>query len=187
MWTLKEDQKNKKLYHNTATGSQCIQSMAYTDKEGNQWFSFDDLNSIPYTRNFAATKISSLYALGLSKDDLSSFIVKQKAILKSTDPEKYEKAFALLLDFEGKANNATDAIKQMSSLVCVYFTLNDEPIDSFEGTLQQKKMSILEADTDAHCFFLNMLIDLTERSMIFSNLLSQIALPKTNGNGVHSV
>jgi hypothetical protein len=186
MWQLKSEQDNKRTFYNSATGSQCTQSHGYTDKEGNQWFSFDDLTQIPYTRNFAATKISSLYALGLSKDDLSGFISKQKAILKSTDPEKYEKAFALLLDFEGKAANATDAIKQMSSLVCVYFTINEEPIDSFDGNLQQKKMSLLEADIDMHSFFLNMLIDLTERSMIFSNLLSQTVLPKTNGKEIHS-
>jgi hypothetical protein len=187
MWQLKSATDNKRIFHNTATGSACTQSMVYTDKEGNNWFSFDDLNSIPYTRNFAATKISSLYALGLSKDDLTGFIAKQKAILKSTDAEKYEKAFALLLDFEGKANNATDAVKQMSSLVCVYFTLNDEPIDSFDGNLQQRKMSILEADYEAHAFFLSLLIDLTERSMIFSNLISQIVSQNTNGKEVHSV
>jgi hypothetical protein len=187
MWQLKSATDNKRIFHNTATGSACTQSMVYTDKDGNNWFSFDDLNSIPYTRTFAATKISSLYALGLSKDDLTGFITKQKAILKSTDPEKYEKAFALLLDFEGKANNATDAVKQMSSLVCVYFTINDEPIDSFEGNIQAKKMSLLEADVDAHAFFLTLLIDLTERYTNFSNLLSQIVSPKPNGKEVHSI
>jgi hypothetical protein len=69
------------------------------------------------------------------------------------DTEKYEKAYSLLMDFESKAMNATDAVKQMSSLVCVYFTINDEPIDSFDGKLQDRKMSILEADYEAHCFF----------------------------------
>jgi hypothetical protein len=186
MWQLKVDQENKRRFQNSATGSQCTQSRVYTDKEGNEWFAFDDLTSIPYTRNFAATKISSLYALGLSKDDLAGFISKQKAILKSNDQEKYEKAFALLLDFEGKANNATDAVKQMSSLVCVYFTLNDEPIDSFENNLQIKKMSLVEADIEMHAFFLNMLIDLTEHYTTSLNLLSTIVSPKQHVPAVHS-
>lgn len=184
MWKLTKEENNKRIYQNSQTGSQCTQSMSYTDKDGNNWYSFDDLTAIPYTRTFAATKISSLYALGLSKEDLSGFILKQKAILKSTDSEKYEKAFALLLDFENKANNATDAVKQMSSLVCVYFTLNDEPIDSFDNNLQVKKMSLIESDLEMHSFFLNLLIDRTEHYMTSLNLLSQIVLPKPNGNEV---
>jgi hypothetical protein len=184
MWQLKLDQVNKRRFQNSATGSQCTQSMVYTDKEGNKWYGFDDLTAIPYTRNFAATKISSLYALGLSKDDLTGFISRQKAILKANDPDKYEKAFALLLDFENKATNATDAVKQMSSLVCVYFCLNDEPIDSFDNDLQVRKMALLEADSEMHNFFLTSVIELTEHYMTSLGALSAIASPKPNGTGV---
>lgn len=175
MWKLTTDNDNKRLYVNSATNSQCSQTMVYTDKDGNKWWEFESLTSIPYTRNFAATKITSLYSLGLSKDDLTGHISGLKTILKSTDKEKYEKAFAMVLEFESKADNATDAIKQMSSLVCVYFTMNDEPIDSFDQNLQIKKMGLLEADIEAHTFFLNRQIDSTERYMNFLNSLSQIA------------
>jgi hypothetical protein len=181
MWKLNKDESNKRTYVNSATGSQCIQSMVYVDKEGNNWYSFDDLLSIPYTRQFAATKISSLYSLGLSKEDLTGFIGTMKAVLKSGDPEKYEKAFASLLDFENKANNATDAIKQLSSLTCVYFTVNDEPIDSFDNNLQIKKMGILEADIEAHSFFLNIQIQATEDYTRRLSLISQIVSPNLNG------
>ena len=187
MWQLKSENGNKRIYSNSATGRQCTMTKVFTDKEGNNWHAFDDLTSIPYTRNFAATKISSLYALGLSKDDLTGFISKQKAILKSSDQEKYEKAFALLLDFEGKATNATDAIKQMSSLVCVYFCLNDENIDSFDNNLQIKKMSLVEADPEMHSFFLTQLIDLTERYTTSLNLLSEIVSPRQSAPVVRSV
>lgn len=176
MWRLQSDKDNKRIYANSETGSQCSQTMCYTDKDGNKWYGFDDLMTLPYVRNFAATKITSLYALGLSKDDLNGFISGQKSILKSTDKDKYEKAFALLLDFEVKANNATDAIKQMSSLVCVYYTMNDEPIDSFDNNLQIKKMAMLEADTDMHGFFLLRQIEATEHYTQHLNLLSQIVL-----------
>lgn len=180
MWKLSNDSGGKRTYVNSATGSQSVQSLAYTDKEGNNWYSFDDLTAIPYTRNFAATKISSLYALGLSKDDLNGHISGLKNILKSTDVDKYEKAYAIVLDFETKANNATDAIKQMTALVCVYFTLNDEPIDSFDNNLQLKKMSILEADIEAHSFFLKRQIEYTERYMTSLSLISQIVSAKPN-------
>ena len=182
MWLLKSDENNKRTYTNSVTGSQSSQSMVYVDKDGNNWWNFDDLTAIPYTRNFAATKISSLYALGLSKDDLSNHINGLKIILKSTDPEKFEKAYANVLDFENKANNATDAIKQMTALVCVYYTLNDEPIDSFDNNLQIKKMSLLESDIEMHGFFLKRQIDTTERYMQSLNLISQIASQPLNEN-----
>lgn len=184
MWRLQSDSGAKRVFSNSVTGSTCTMTKHYVDNEGNAWFGFDDLTAIPYTRNFAATKISSLYTLGLSKDDLTGFISKQKTIIKSNDPEKYEKLFALVLDFESKAQNAADPVKQMSSLVCVYFTLNDEPIDSFEGGLQAKKMTLLEADPEAHAFFLSKQIELTERYMTSLNLISQIVSQKSNGTAV---
>lgn len=175
MWKLESDKDKQRIYINSVTGSKCTQTKVREDKEGNIWYHFDDLTSIPYTRNFAATKISSLYALGLSKDDLSSHINGLKAILKSSDSDKYEKAYANLLNFESKANNATDAIKQISALVCVYFTINDEPIDSFDNNLQIKKMGLLEADVEMHSFFLKMQTDATEDYTKSLNLILQIA------------
>lgn len=177
MWQLKTNNDNKRIYVNQATGSVCTQTMCYTDKDGNKWYSFDDLLSLPYTRNFAATKVSSLYALGLSKDDLFGYINNIKSLAKSADKEKYEKIYAATLDFENKANSATDAIKQMSALACIYYTLNDEPIDGFDNNLQIKKMSILEADIEAHSFFLQHQVKATEDYMRSLKLLSQIALP----------
>lgn len=178
MWKLNKDESGKRTYTNSTTGSQCIQSLVYTDKEGNKWYGFEDLMTLPYTRQFAATKISSLYSLGLSKEDLNSHVNGLKSILKSTDPEKYEKAYAFVIDFENKASNATDAVKQLSSLVCVYYTINDEPIDSFDNNLQLKKMGLLEADIDMHGFFLTLQIEATERLAMRSKLISQIAFPQ---------
>lgn len=178
MWQLIGNEKNKRIYTNSVTNSQSSQSMVYIDKEGNNWWNFEDLTSIPYTRQFAATKISSLYTLGLSKDDLTNHITGLKNILKSQDKEKYEKAFALVLDFESKANNATDAIKQMTALVCVYYTINEEPIDSFDNSLQLKKMSLLEADIEMHTFFLNRQIDATERFTNFLKTISETVIPQ---------
>lgn len=177
MWSLKKEEFDKRIYFNAMTGSQCTTSRTYTDKDGNKWWSFDDLTSMPFTRSFAATKITSLYALGLSKDDLSGHISTMKTMLKSSDPEKNEKMYASVLDFEVKASNATDAIKQMSSLVCVYHLLNDEPIDSFDNALQIKKMSLLEADMEMHSFFLKHQIGITERYSQFLNQFFQIASP----------
>lgn len=185
MWNLQSEKDGKRTYVNSTTGSQCTTSKLYTDKNGNNWYGFDNLMAIPYTRQFAATKISSLYALGLSKDDLNQHIEGLKKILKSEDKEKYEKAYSLVLDFESKANNATDAIRQMSSLVCVYYMLNDERIDSFEQSLQLHKMSLLENDPDAHAFFLNRQMQDIERYTSFLSQITQIASVQTADMSAH--
>lgn len=180
MWKLETQEPNKRTYTNDTTGSKCETKQVYQDKEGNYWWSFTDLITIPYTRQFAATKISSLYSLGLSKDDLNGFISRGKTLCKANDPEKYEKLYAAFLDFESKAQNATDAVKQMSSLVCVYFLLNDEPIDSFDGALQAKKMGILEAEPEAHAFFLNLQVSVMENYTNHLSLISKIVSSPVN-------
>lgn len=181
MWKLLNDENGKRTYANEY-GSKCIQSLCYQDKEGNNWYSFDDLLTLPYTRNFAATKVTSLYALGLSKDDLTVFIDKMKGLLKSDDREKYEKIYAQVLDFEQKASNATHAIKQMTALTCVYFTIGDEPIDAFDGVLQSKKMALIEADPAMHTFFLNRQMQVTEDYTMRLQQLSQIVSNPLTGS-----
>lgn len=181
MWKLTNEKDGKRTYTNSATGSKCITEKLYTDKEGNDWYGFTDLLAMPETRRFHAMKVSSLYALGLSRVDLETHINAGKAILKSSDPEKYEKLYANFLDFESKANNATDAIKQMTGLTCVYFLISDELIDAFDGSLQLRKMSILESDINAQSFFLSRQIELTESYTNHLNLISQIVLPQQSG------
>ncbi len=182
MWTFQSEKGNKRIYRNTVTNSECVQNKCYTDKEGNVWWEFNDLASLPFTRNFAATKVTSLYSLGISIEDANQFFTKHKATLRAKDNgEKYEQAYAETLELESKFKSATDPVKQMSSLVCVYFTMNDEPIDSFSGELQIKKMSLLEADTDMHSFFLQRQITLIERSQSFLKSISPTVLAPTNG------
>lgn len=186
MWSLKSENGNQRIYKNSTTNSECIQTKCYTDHEGNAWWEFNDLITLPFTRAFAAHKVTSLFALGLTPDDTNQFFTKHKATLRSKDTgEKYEQAYAELLEFENKFKSATDPVKQMSSLVCVYFTMNDEPIDSFSGDVQLKKMSLLEADPQMHNFFLQRQITLIEKSQAFLNPLSQIVSQPMEATGTN--
>lgn len=186
MWQLQSDKDGKRIYRNSVTNSECVQNKCYTDHEGNTWFEFTDLITLPFTRNFAANKVTSLFSLGLTPDDANQFFTKHKSTLRSKDNgEKYEQAYAETLDFENKFKSATDPVKQMSSLVCVYFTINDEPIDSFSGDIQAKKMSLLEADPAMHAFFLARQIVLIEKYQAFLNQTSLIASQMTEPTGIN--
>lgn len=163
MWKLESVNDLSRTYRNSQTNSECRQVFCYSDREGNRWWEFTDLITIPFTRSFAASKITSLYAHGLAMSDVTNFISNHKATLRSKDTgEKYEKAYAEVLDFESKVTQAADPVRQMSSLTCVYYTLNDEPIDSFTNDIQLKKLGLLEADPEMHTFFLTRQISLIE-------------------------
>lgn len=176
MWKLQTDEKDKRVYVNSATNSQCEQELLKTDRDGNKWWGFTNLLTMPFTRHMASTKISSLYGLGFTKDDILGIIGSLKNVLNSTDAEMKQKCYSLVLDFESKAMTAIDPVKQMSGLVCVYHTFNDEEIDSFVDRVQLKKMSILEQDGELHAFFLIRQKDLIESYMNRLNLISQTAL-----------
>lgn len=155
MWRLDNDKDGKRIYKNATTGSECTQTMCYTDKEGNQWWNFDDLRNIPETRIFVTEKISKLFLVNLTIFDLRKFATSFKTMLRSKDNgEKYEKCYNEVMQFESIFENAADPLRQLNALVPIYFTMNDEEIDSFVNDLQLKKMSIIEADMQMHAFFL---------------------------------
>lgn len=173
MWQLKSFSDTERLYFNPQTGSQSPMTLVKIDLDGNKWWRFDNLFMMPFSRQFAATKITSLYQLGLTKDDLAHHVNSLKALLKSSDKDKYEKCYGQLIEFENKAESATNAVRQMSSLVCVYYTMNNEDIDSFIDSVQYKKMAILEADQELHSFFLSDQIKLIENYNQHLGILSQ--------------
>lgn len=175
MWQKINETLTTRKYRNPVTGSECSTTKVYTDKDGNSWWEFDNLFTIPYLRQFAATKIASLYQVGLSKDDITNHINSLKNILKSQDNEKYEKAMQHILTFEERFNDATNAVRQMSSLVCVYNVMNDERVDLFDNATQDIKLAILEADHEAHAFFLKRQIERTETYGTAFDQLSKIA------------
>ncbi len=181
MWTLQSEKDSQRIYRNNITNSECIQQLCYVDKDGNKWYEFIDLISLPFTRSFAANKVTSLYALGITTEDANQYFTKHKATLRSKDTgEKYEQAYAETLEFENKFKQATDPIKQMSSLVCVYYTMNDEPIDSFSGDIQLRKLALLEAYPEMHSFFLLRQMQLIENSQAFLKALSPTASVQTD-------
>lgn len=162
MWNLTDQSEQKRTYVNQLTNGKLTMTMIYTDQEKNSWWVFDDLANLPLTRTFASMKITSLYTLGLTGDDLKDFVQKMKVLLKSNDAEKYEKAFGEVLAFEDKTQRAIDPVGQLSALITVYFTINDELIDSFENDMQLKKMALIAADPAMHNFFLNLEISRIE-------------------------
>lgn len=152
-----EQEKGKNLirtYKNTITGTELTTSQVYRDKAGHTWHVFDDLFSLPFIRHMAAKRVLDLYGHGLSLIDVKSISAQLKAIIKSNDVEKYEKAYSKIMELENLAETMADPVKQCIGLVTVYTLLDDEKPDTYLQADVNVKLSLLNLDIDAQTFFL---------------------------------
>lgn len=147
----------------------------YKDAQGNRWFAFDDLFTLPFIRHFAAKKIIDLYGSGLSIEDVRGHTQQLKALLRSNDAEKYEKAYAEVLRIEQLADTMADPVKQSMGLCTVYLLLNDEQVDVYSQATVNVKMTLMAADLQAQAFFLRWWTDIIQSSGRVLKGLSKIA------------
>jgi hypothetical protein len=160
MWKLineTSEGKPTRLYKNEQTGSEATTELIHTDKDGGKWWGFCDLFKLPYMRIAYAKQISDLYTIGVTSEDLTTWCTKEKALLKATktDPEAYEKLYALVLEKETLIKNTVDPLQQHLSLCTVYVLSDSERVDSYSTDEAVKKMNIWKLDPDMIAFFLN--------------------------------
>jgi len=133
--------------------------MIYTDGSGNNWWAFEDLLQMPFIRKKAAEKVSQLYGVGITKEDLTGFITKIKATLRGPDAERYEKVYSEVLNLESIIESTVDPVKESLSLCTIYIMQDDERIDNFSYQQAARKIELWTLDTDAQAFFLTWLSD----------------------------
>ena len=153
-----------RVYVNTLTGSQTVTYLLYVDQAGQRWWTFEDLFALPFTRQLAAKKVVDLYGHDLALADILGHTTELKALLRSTDAEKYEKAYAKVLELEALSSGLADPVKQCIGLCTVYLLLEDELPDTYAQSTQNVKLSSLALDLDAQAFFLSWWTDHMRRS-----------------------
>lgn len=163
-WDLITDEPSKRVYQNQV-GSQVETNIIYTDIFGKQWWGFKDLFKIPMIRIAFSKNIADLFTAGVSREDLSTWIAKEKEILRSQDPEKYEKLYRLILEKEDLIKSVADPLKQHLSLCTIYVLNEDERIDYYDTSVAAKKMEEWQKDLDAVAFFLSWHLSHTTNSM----------------------
>lgn len=169
-----------RTYVNTDTGTEISTYHLYTDMLRQRWWTFEDLFGIPMIRQMAAKKVVDLYGHDLSLQDILAHTTELKGLLRSTDAEKYEKAYAKVLELETLSRAMADPVKQCIGLCTVYLLLDDEdPAVYFQPT-QNRKLSTLALDVDAQAFFLSWWTDHMRQSGRLLKGLSQIV---SNSNG----
>lgn len=164
-----------RTYRNQLTGTELTTSSIYKDKAGHTWHVFDDLFSLPFIRHMAAKRVLDLYGNGLSLIDVKSISTQLKAIVKSNDVEKYEKAYSKILELENLAETMADPVKQCIGLCTVYTLLDDERPDTYLQAEVNIKLSLLSLDIDAQTFFLTWWTGVMSHSGQILKGLSRIA------------
>lgn len=144
-----------RVYRNTVTGSEVVTYQLYTDKQGSRWWTFEDLFSLPFVRQLAAKKVVDLYGHDLALADILGHTAQLKAILKSQDAERYEKAYAKVLELETLSTSMADPVKQCIGMSTVYLLLDDEDPATYSQGTQNQKLTLLSLDLDAQAFFLS--------------------------------
>lgn len=174
-----------RIYRNTMTENEVVTYLLYTDKLKNSWWTFEDLFALPFIRQLAAKKVLDLYGHGLALDDVKTISGEIKAILRSDSQERYEKAYAKVLELENLTETMADPVKQCIGLCTVYLLLNDEQPDVWTNHWSASKMTLLSLDIAAQSFFLNWWTGIMRRSGSLLKGLSQIVstVAQSSGNG----
>ena len=153
------NKKPIRTFRNDQTGTECKLSQIYIDKEGRKWWGFVDLYKIPIMRSSMARNITDLYTIGLSLKDIQTWCQQEKDLLRSNDPEKYEKLYSLILEKEKLATYTADPMKQQLGLCTVYIIADDERVDYFDEQTAEEKLKIWKSDPSMVAFFLTWLTD----------------------------
>lgn len=158
-----EGSRTVRVYRSKIHGTEIRTHLLTTDKQKNKWWTFEDLPSLPWIRNLAANKITRLFGNDLSLADIQAKMAQQRAILRSKDAEKIDKAIAHTYEIDNLATGLADPIKQAVGLGTLYLLLNDERPDVYLQSEQSVKMTILTLDPDMHAFFLSWWQGIIER------------------------
>lgn len=163
-----------RVYRNTMTDNEVTTYLLYTDSQKNQWWTFEDLFSLPFIRQLAAKKVLDLYGHGLHLEDVKTLTTQLKTTLKSNSAERYELAYAKVLELENLTETMADPVKQCIGLCTVYLLLNEEQPDVWTNHWSAQKMTLLALDVAAQSFFLSWWTGIMRASGSLLRGLSQI-------------
>lgn len=176
MYQLQQQTDTKRTYRSSITGTEVSTYLLHTGQDGANWWAFEDLLNIPFIRKKAAEKLTQLYGAGITKEDLTKIVSTLKTLLRSQDPEKYERAYSEVLQLEEITEQTADPVKQSLSLCAVYILSDDEQVDTFSSTLTRDKMEKWALQTDLQAFFLNFLTSGMNAYTTLYDSISQTAL-----------
>lgn len=122
----------------------------YKDIDGNRWYEFKNMLSLPTRRAIAGEVATKWSSMNITKETLQKSIGAMKDF---ADKGKIVDMFHLLKELEFRLEYICEE-KTLIDLACCYFILEGEDIKQMNSNWQDKKKEILDRDDDAKSFFL---------------------------------
>lgn len=124
--------------------------LVYKDSQGNKWFSPKDLSEYPFIRLNMIQTYSRYADLKMDSTRLNNIV--DNALNCISKGEEHE---AIILLNEVKVAESLFCEKNtLLKLASSMFLINDEKVNSWNETLEKKKIDIMLNDADAMAFFL---------------------------------
>lgn len=171
-----EGQRLVRTFRNEKTGTETKVHLIHKDPEGRTWWGFLDLRLIPMMRVSMAQNITNLYRVGMTLKDIQTWCDQEKTLLRSNDPEKYEKLYSLVLEKEKLSSFTADPLRQQLALCSVYIIADDERIDYFDEAQAEAKLKLWAGFPEMVSFFLTWHTDHIRRYMKRLESVSQTVL-----------
>lgn len=171
MYHLTKESETKRTYQSTITGTEVITSLLYTGTDGEKFWGFEDLFSIPTQRKIAAQRITDLFAAGVTKEEIQTSLSETKAFLKAND---YDNAITTIINLENNLSHSNDITKQANSLAAIYVLTDTERIDTINQSVIMSKIERWRTFEDEQSFFLTWLMNTIDGFTKLSGQLSKI-------------
>lgn len=164
-WFKRKQQQNEsvKVESVVKTGSQIPLVPIFVDKEGRNWYQFENPMTIPAKRAIAAEVATRMQEMNLTKENLLDLMAKMK---DHANKGQIVDLFAILNEIEFRMNFIAEE-ETLINLAACYFVIDGEDESDFSEVEKAKKINYIKDNKEAFNFFVQRAFEFT---MNYSNM-----------------
>ena len=154
----KQQQKeNIKVESVVKTGTQIPLNTIFIDKEGRNWYEFENPMTIPAKRAIAAEVATKMQEMNITKETLLELMAKMK---EHANQGKIVDLFAILNEIEFRLNFIAEE-DTLINLAAAYFVIDGEDETDFSEVDKIKKVTYIKENKEAFNFFVQRAFEYT--------------------------
>lgn len=150
-WFKRKQQQNEsvKVESVVKTGSQIPLKAIFLDKEGRNWYEFENAMTIPAKRAIAAEVATRMQEMNLTKNNLLELMAKMKDY---ANKGQIVELFSILHEIEFRLNFIAEE-ETLINLAACYFVIDGEDETDFSEVDKSKKIAYIKDNKEAFNFF----------------------------------
>lgn len=158
-WFRRKQQQNENIKVESVikTGSQIPLKAIFVDKEGRNWYEFENPMTIPAKRAIAAEVATKMQEMNLTKEVLLELMAKMKDY---ANKGQIVELFAILNEIEFRMNFIAEE-ETLINLAASYFVIDGEDETDFSEVDKVKKVNYIKENKEAFNFFVQRAFEYT--------------------------